>query len=547
MITIIDNEQLKKMFKGGATNININREYVDRLNVFPVPDGDTGTNMNLTMVSTINELEAVDLSDRRAVCSAISRGALKGARGNSGVILSQIFKGMTNVLSESKQIDTKVFAEALNNGSYVAYDAVTNPKEGTILTVIRAVGLCASKAAKKRHDFLNFFEIVLDKARETLDNTPNMLDVLKKAGVVDSGGMGLLMILTGMYNALAGIEMIAIPGIEPPEVIKIGPGSADSFFPDIHNLEDLKYAYCTEFFIINLKRSTTLSDIDKLRDRLSALGDCVIVVGDLSLVKVHVHTNNPDKALGFALQLGELDKPKIENMLEQSRTFKKESEKFKKKPLGMVAVSLGEGLKEIFEDLTVDAIIEGGQTMNPSVANIVDVVNSVAADTVFILPNNGNIILAAEQAKELVTCELIIIATKSVTQGIAAALNFNPDCDVPTNVLAMQKAASAVRSGQVTHAVRTTEADGFEVKEGDIIGIYNSIVAKGDDVEQVTIELIEKMIDKETASITLYFGDVVSLEAAEKLCNKLISLYTNHDVAVYFGGQTHYSYFVAVE
>ncbi|MDR3186738.1 MAG: DAK2 domain-containing protein [Christensenellaceae bacterium] len=547
MITNIDVFEIKKLLRGGAVNINIYREHIDSLNVFPVPDGDTGTNMNLTMISTIREMDATDSSDIKEVCRAFSRGALKGARGNSGVILSQIFKGIADVLSESKQINTKIFANALKNGSNKAYDAVTNPKEGTILTVIRLVSEYATKISSKKADFLDFFQLLLSRGTEILDDTPNMLPVLKKAGVVDSGGKGLLVILTGMYNALAGIEMNEDIETATEKQGTLKPQDAEIYFPDIHNLEDIQFAYCTEFFIINLKKSATTSDIDKLRDKLTQIGDCVLVVGDLALVKVHVHTNNPDKALGYALQLGELDKPKIENMLEQGRAFSRESEKHRKKPAGIVAVCVGDGLKDIFTKLNTDVILEGGQTMNPSVSDIVAAVDSVLAETVYILPNNSNIILAAEQAKELTVSELVVIATKTVPQGIAAAINFNGDADVSENITNMQLAAESVRSGQVTYAVRNTESDGFDVKCGDILGIYDKIVATGTNVDDVTVEVISKMTDATTAAITLYYGDTITVDVATSLCDRLSDLYPMYDVIAYYGGQTHYYYFIAVE
>ncbi|MDR0696915.1 MAG: DAK2 domain-containing protein [Christensenellaceae bacterium] len=547
MITTLNIEQLKGLFKGGAANIRINREYVDSLNVFPVPDGDTGTNMSLTMVATINELDNTDSTDIKTVCQAFSRGALKGARGNSGVILSQIFKGMSRAFSDASVINTKVFAQALKLGSDDAYDAVTKPKEGTILTVIRMVSQYAIKMAKTKIDFLDFFKIILAKTKTVLDSTTEMLDELKKANVVDSGGMGLLFILTGMYNSLAGIEMIESASPEQRSTLVINKSQKDEFFPDVHNLDEIKFAYCTEFFIINIKKKVTTSDIDKLRDKLMKIGDCVIVVGDLSLVKVHVHTNNPDKALTYALELGELDKPKIENMLEQGRIFKKEAELRKNKPCGLISVCVGDGLKEIFTELNVDAIIEGGQTMNPSVNDIVNLANSVKADTVYILPNNSNIILAAEQAKELTVCELIIIPTKSVQQGIAAALNFNPEASITENITNMQSAASDIKSGMITTAVRDTISNGIQVKIDDIIGVTDEITAVGDDLDDVTIRTLEKMFSEDTASITLYYGVSVEDEMAAQLCGQLRLKYPYCDVEIYYGGQSHYFYLLAVE
>ncbi|MCL2630833.1 MAG: DAK2 domain-containing protein, partial [Firmicutes bacterium] len=364
MIASITFGDLKAMFLGASKNLEVNKNLVDSLNVFPVPDGDTGTNMNLTMASTVKELQSVSECSAECVCNALTKGALKGARGNSGVILSQIFKGFAGKLKDSHNITTKEFALAIKNGANTAYDVVTNPKEGTILTVARLMGDYAVKIASKKPDFLDFLQLILKRGEEILADTPNMLPVLKKAGVVDAGGKGFLVIIYGMYNSLAGIEVSVAEATESADL------SANiAFLPDVHNLEDIEFAYCTEFFVVNLKKITTMSDIDKFRDRLAKMGDSVVVAGDLSLVKVHVHTNSPDKAMGYALQLGELDNVKIENMLEQNREFKKEIEsktQAPKKESAMVAICLGSGIKEIFTQLGVDVVLEGGQTMNPS-------------------------------------------------------------------------------------------------------------------------------------------------------------------------------------
>lgn len=543
MITTLTNIDIKNIFAGAARNLELNKSLIDSLNVFPVPDGDTGTNMNLTMASAIREMEAVGSDLLADTCKAISKGALKGARGNSGVILSQIFKGMSEVMAEGQTVNTKTFAKALKHGSNVAYDVVTHPKEGTILTVIRMVSEYSAKIANRQSDFLEFFKKILEKGEEVLAATPEMLPVLKKAGVVDAGGKGLLTILYGMYNILAGIEMLA------PEAREETPGTPQqtAFRLDVHNLEEITFAYCTEFFIINLRKTATISDIDKLRDKLNQIGDCVIVVGDLQLVKVHVHTNSPDKALGYALSIGELDKPKIENMLEQSREFKKEIVQAELKEQGMVSVCTGEGIENIFKELGVDAIISGGQTMNPSVSDIISIVDSVGAKNVFVLPNNSNIILAAEQAKELTKANIVVIATKNIPQGIAAAINFNPDASVEDNARSMQKAAENVRSGQVTRSVRDTEMDGLELHSGDIIGIYKGIVAKGTDTDDVAAEVAAKMVDDSTAVITLYYGADITEEKAEALVQRLQSVYPYYDVMAYFGGQSHYHYYISVE
>lgn len=543
MTTRIDTSRVREMFEGGALNLENNINLVNSLNVFPVPDGDTGTNMTMTMTSSVKEMAAVEENRMDLVCQALAKGALRGARGNSGVILSQIFKGMASVLGDSDEVTTKIFARALKAGSDSAYDAVTYPKEGTILTVIRLVAQYSVKISSKKSNFEDFFKLILTKGAEVLDATPEMLPVLKKAGVVDAGGKGLLLILEGMYNVLTGVKM---EKTAETEAVSLPEMQSEGEFTDSHDPDEIHFQYCTEFFIINLFKKTTLSDIDKLRDKLNKIGDCVIVVGDLSLVKVHVHTNNPDKALGYALQLGELDKPKIENMVEQNKALKKK----KKAPLkstALVSICTGDGIARIFKELRVDKILEGGQTMNPSVSDIVDLVDSVGAKTVYILPNNGNIVLAAEQAKELTKAKLVVIATKNIPQGIAAAMNFNHDANEEENTEMMRRAIQNVRSGQVTHSVRDTEMDGFELKNGDIIGIYDKIVAKGSDINEVTKALVEKMLIDDSASISLYYGEGVDKETADKLVEELTEEYPFHDVMAYEGGQQHYYYYVSVE
>ncbi len=545
---ILTTTQFREMLHGAALNLEINRAYVDSLNVFPVPDGDTGTNMNLTMQMSVKTMDECVEDSLGAVSAAFAKGALMGARGNSGVILSQIFKGISAILKDSKELNTKVFARALKNGSLIAYDVVNAPKEGTILTVIRLVSDYALKIANKKQSFLNFFEALLAEGEKVLSKTPDMLPVLKKAGVVDAGGRGLLCMLYGMYNVLAGKEMVAevIPETDNAENV-----STDSIEHTFENLDDIKYAYCTEFFIINLFQKTTLSDIDKLRDKLDKIGDSLIVVGDLELVKVHVHTNTPDKALGYALQLGELGTLKIENMLEQNREIikkKQAAENRPPKPTGLVSICTGEGISKLFKELHCDAILEGGQTMNPSVDDIIKLVDGVNAETVYILPNNGNIVLAAEQAKELTQANLVVIATKNIPQGIAAAMNFNPEADVDTNVENMTSAMLEVKSGQVTHAVRDTEMDGIELHNGDVIGLFDKvIVSSGQNVNEVSKDVIAKMADDFTSAITLYYGAGLTENTALELSEDLEEEYPFCDVKVIAGGQHHYFYYISVE
>ena len=543
----INGATLRKFILSSAKLLDQNKNYVDSLNVFPVPDGDTGTNMSLTMLSASKEIENCPNNNIIDLSNALSKGALRGARGNSGVILSQIFKGMSSIfVQENEDINPKIFARALKEGSDIAYKAVTKPKEGTILTVIRGVAEHAVSITKKAINMEDFLKSIIEFGEQVLLQTPEMLPVLKKAGVVDAGGRGLLIILTGFYNVVTNIES--------PEILEFNDRISDKplnnymqFHADLDSLEDIEFAYCTEFFIINLYKKTTEADIDRFREKLMTIGDCVLVIGDLSLVKVHVHTNNPGTALQGALELGELDKLKIENMLEQNRALKQAQEELKS--MGMVSVSVGEGLSNIFKDLMVDYIIEGGQTMNPSADDIAQAADKVMADNVFIFPNNKNIILAAEQAKEISKRNLIIIPTVNIPQGIACALCYNPEADFEENNENMLESLQSVKAGQVTYAVRsTTLSDDMQLEQGDIIGIDSKdIVAKGKDVSAVTKELIEKMMDKDISNITLYFGsDIVEDDAAD-IVNELSKKYPKCDVDYHFGGQPLYYYIIALE
>lgn len=543
MSIYIDNSLLIEMFKGAQQNLALNKEYVDSLNVFPVPDGDTGTNMGLTMTSTVRELETVSPETVQETASAFAKGALKGARGNSGVILSQIFKGMSLVLAEAKTVNTKVFAKALLSGADKAYSAVTIPKEGTILTVIRVIGEYAVKISSRTQEFVEFFKKILKRGEEALADTPKLLPILAKAGVVDSGGQGLIYILEGMYNVVAGIPMRTVSLFKP---LTEEESKTVAFENDVHDLDNIQFAYCTEFFIINLKKHITYADIDKLRDKLQKIGDCVLVIGDLEMVKVHVHTNSPDKALGYALMLGELNMPKIENMLEQNRALKKIKSKPRKKN-GLLAISSGEGFKNLFKDLGADEVLEGGQTMNPSVNDVVELVSKINADNVFVLPNNKNIILACEQAKELVECNLVVIATVNVPEGISAAMAFNPDDEAENVESAMSSAFKNVSCIQVTHAVRDTDIDGFELHNGDIIALEKNIIAKGSEVNDVVKQAIATKDKDSICVITLYYGEDVSEEEAAALSEELTEIYSDSDVICVSGGQAHYYYLIGVE
>ncbi len=540
----INGSIFRKMIIAGASLLEQNKKLVDALNVFPVPDGDTGTNMFLTIKNATTEVNNCINNSMDSLCEAYAKGALRGARGNSGVITSQILKGLTSVLSQKQEATTKDFAKAIQEGANVAYKAVTKPKEGTILTVIRTMAEAALDAAKKHSDFEEFFEIVLDKGEEILQKTPEMLPVLKKAGVVDAGGRGLIVLFTGYYKALCGDETLTFNFDDAKPV-----QSVDDVIADINNLAEIEFGYCTEFMIIHMLKKTTEADIDKLREKLMEIGDSVLCIGDLSLVKVHVHTNNPNRALGYALELGEIWNIKIENMREQNRELKKNMKKVEElKPMGMVAVAPGDGLANLFTDLTVDQIIAGGQTMNPSAADIANAAAKVQAENVFVFPNNKNIILAAEQAKGLTDRKLHVVPTRNVPEGIAASLAFNPEASAEENLEAMTTAIECVKSGSVTYAVRATHVDGFDLSVGEIIGLDDkAILAKGSDVQKTTEELVEKLLTEDSVNITLFYGEDINEDDAEKLRASLEEKYPECEVTAIYGGQPVYYYIISVE
>ncbi len=538
----INGAMFKSMIITASKLLEINRVTVDALNVFPVPDGDTGTNMSLTVQSAVKEILGCKSNNLNAVAEAAEKGALRGARGNSGVILSQILRGICSTVKDSNEIDVKLFAQGLKAGAEIAYGAVSIPKEGTILTVARMVAENAQSICRKNRDFETFFPEILAKADEAVELTPTLLPVLKKAGVVDAGGKGLTFILQGMYKAIIGEQVYG-----GDTVLDTKSSETAMEHADIMSLGNIEFAYCTEFFIINLYKKTTLADIERLRETLMKIGDCVIVIGDLELVKVHVHSNQPGLVLTKALELGELDKLKIENMLEQNRALMRKYEE-EKKDMGMLAISAGDGLSAIFKDLMVDSVIEGGQSMNPSASDIADAVQRINAENVFVFPNNKNIILAAEQAKSLVENRVIhVIPTKNIPQGFSAALAFNPELPVDENKANMIHAMDAITVGQVTYAVRNTKLDGFELKIGDIMGLDNKkILATGKDISQVTLDLIDRLRSGEQL-ITLYYGQDVKEEDAEALRNVITEKYPDCDVEVQYGGQPIYYYFIALE
>lgn len=546
----ISSAMYRKMINAGAKVLEDNKKFVDSLNVFPVPDGDTGTNMSLTINNAVKELNNCLETSFAPVADSIAKGALRGARGNSGVILSQILKGMSTVIAAcDKDINTKTFAKAMESGAQVAYKAVTQPKEGTILTVIRIMAESAVRNAKKISDFEKFFEAILQDGEMILQQTPEMLPVLKKAGVVDAGGRGLIIIFTGMQRVLLGDEDLTI-NVDEMVSSAAADVSNNDYYVNLDNLADIEFAYCTEFMVAHMKKKTTNSDIDKLREFLMTIGDCVVCVGDLELVKVHVHTNEPNLALGAGLELGELINLKIENMVEQNRELKRKqnSRDENLKEFGMVAVAPGDGIASVFGDILVDNCIEGGQTMNPSADDIAKAVDKVPAKNVFVFPNNKNIILAAEQAKGLTKRTLHVIPTKSIPEGVSAVLAFNPDGTLEENIEAMNKAKDSVISASVTYAVRTTNIDGFDLQKGDIMGMNEkSIIAKGTLVKETTVQLVDKLINPDVCNITLFYGKEIPEDEANVLVEELQEKYPDCDVSLIYGGQPVYYYIISME
>ena len=550
MAKTINGQLFKKMILNGAHLLSQNKDYVDSLNVFPVPDGDTGTNMSLTMNSAVKEVSAIANPTLENVCNAFSKGALRGARGNSGVILSQIFKGFCSGFEGLKEITVKSFIKALALGTEVAYKAVTKPKEGTMLTIIRAMSEASASSAKKAQSVEEFLDLIIQAGEAMLKLTPEMLDVLKKAGVIDAGGRGLIIIFQGFVDILTNknLEEDITLAYEDRFNVNIGEGKFASVAHfEFGDLAEIEFAYCTEFFVINLSKKVTEAAIENFKEKLMGLGDSVLCIGDLSLIKVHIHTNDPGIAITHALELGEVDSIKIDNMLEQNRQLVGKS-KVDLKPFGMVSVCAGDGLSSIFSDLLVDCVLAGGQTMNPSAEDIAKACDGVAAENVFVFPNNKNIILAAEQAKNLTCRNIHIVPTKSVPEGLSAVLAFNGEDTLENNLTMMDAARSGVKAGLVTYAVRNTQIDEFKLKEGDIIGIDSSnIVAQGQEVKKVTKDLVSKMIDQDSTNITLYFGNNISEEEAAVVASELTKDYKQCDVDIHFGGQPLYYFIVSIE
>lgn len=556
----INADMLARMFLAGAQNIEAKKEIINELNVFPVPDGDTGTNMSLTIMSAAKEVMALDDRNMKDLAKAISSGSLRGARGNSGVILSQLLRGFTKAIRDEEEIDAMTLAAACQRARDTAYKAVMKPKEGTILTVASGIAARAAELAEETDDLEAFLPAVIEHAEEVLAKTPDMLPVLKEAGVVDSGGQGLIEVIKGAYAAFQGkeIDLSAITPGTGSAVTKIG----------AQETADIKFGYCTEFIILTEREFTEEEERD-FKAYLSSIGDSIVCVADEDVVKVHVHTNDPGLAIQRALTYGQLSRMKIDNMREEhqeklirdaekmaAKKAAEEAEKEKaqkaqepRKAMGFITVSIGEGLNEIFRELGADYIIEGGQTMNPSTEDMLNAIDQVNADTVFILPNNKNIVLAANQAKALVKeKEIVVIPTKTVPQGITAIISFMPDADAKANEEAMLEGIQQVKTGQVTYAVRDTHVDDKEIHEGDIMGIGDKgILAVGTEVEATAKEMLAELVDEDSELISLYYGEEVSEEEAEKFAAEVEELYPDVDVDFHFGGQPIYYYVMAVE
>ena len=544
----IDGSMLKEMYLSGCALLNQNRESVDALNVFPVPDGDTGTNMSQTMNAAAKELNAKPLTSVADVASVAARGALKGARGNSGVILSQILRGIASALEGNDEMDAALLVKALKSGAQTAYKAVMKPKEGTILTVARVIAEDAEAGFSGKESVEQVFARVMQSGEEILKRTPDMLPVLKQAGVVDSGGKGLMVIFAGFYSALTGTP------VETQETQTASAVLPGDFVDDHEALGEITFGYCTEFIVSHPRPDINNADVTRLRRRLERIGDCVLVISDLSVVKVHVHTNDPGKALQMALELGELDAIKIDNMLEEHRERVKKqeemlaAEKARMKEYGIVAVALGDGFSEIFKSLNVDKIVDGGQTMNPSIEEMQKAIDSTNAKNVFVLPNNTNIILAAQQAAGLTEKNVIVLPTKSVPMGISAAIAFSPDATPEENEREMSAAAEHVHTASITYAVRDTSFDGRDIHEGDIMGMLdNRIQVLGSDIHEVAEQVVDQMVTDESGIITVYYGNEITEEKAAQLTKELSELYPDCDVEIQNGGQPLYYYLISVE
>ncbi|RHL46458.1 DAK2 domain-containing protein [Eubacterium ventriosum] len=549
-MTTINAETLQKMFIAGAKNLEAKKEWINELNVFPVPDGDTGTNMTLTIMSAAKEVGAITEPTMETIAKAISTGSLRGARGNSGVILSQLFRGFTREIKKVDQIDVDVLSRACVKAVETAYKAVMKPKEGTILTVAKGMADKSCELVGESDDLVHVIDEIIKHGDYVLSQTPEMLPVLKQAGVVDSGGQGLMTVIKGAFDALLGKEIDYT--LEPVQTA----GTKVTEEVPMDDVE-IKFGYCTEF-IINLDKEMPKSEEKAFKEFLESIGDSIVLVADDEIVKVHVHTNEPGVAITKALTYGSLSRMKIDNMREehQERLIKnaeKMAEQQKadepRKKYGFVAVSVGEGLDEIFKGLNVDYIISGGQTMNPSTEDILNAIDKINADNIYVLPNNKNIILAAQQAESLIEDKnIIVVPSKTIPQGISAMIGFIPDNSPEDNKEAMIDSMSYVKTGEVTYAVRDTVIDDKEIKEGNIMGIGDEgILAVGEEIDDTTINMIKEMQDEESEIVSLYYGAEVTEEAANKLADKIAEALPEIEVEVYPGGQPIYYYIASVE
>lgn len=546
----IDAQSLKSAFITGAKSLEAKKEWINELNVFPVPDGDTGTNMTMTIMSAAKTLAAEEGDDIASMCKAIAQGSLRGARGNSGVILSQLFRGAAKILKESPVVDVFEIALAFDKASETAYKAVMKPKEGTILTVARAMGEKALEIHDEYDDIIAFLEVVLAYGDETLKKTPEMLPVLKKAGVVDSGGQGLMVILHGILEGLKGnvIELGDVVLSTKSE------GGANGAAREDIDTSDIKFGYCTEF-IVNLNKEFTDKDEEEFKEFLTSIGDSLVCVADDEVVKIHVHTNDPGLAIQRGLTFGELTNLKIDNMREEhrERVIKGvdqilESQKQKKK-MGVISVSAGSGLTSIFKEIGVDVVVEGGQTMNPSTEDILNAVEHLNAETIYILPNNKNIILAAEQAAKIVEDKkVVVIPTKTIPQGITAMISLSEDRSAEENLENATEEISNVKSAQITYAVRNTTIDDVEIHENDVMALGDTgIIGVDKSIDSAVDKALANMIDDSSELVCLYYGEEVSEEDATKLCDELVGKYENVEFELHFGGQPVYYYFISVE
>lgn len=569
-ITTINTELVAKMFLAGAKNLDAKKEWINELNVFPVPDGDTGTNMSMTIMSAAREVSALEKPEMKALAKAISSGSLRGARGNSGVILSQLFRGFTKVIAEYDEINVQILSDSFQKAVETAYKAVMKPKEGTILTVAKGMSDRALELCDDTEDLVYFCEEVIKEGDRVLDLTPEMLPVLKQAGVVDSGGQGLMQVMKGALDSLQGKEIDY--SIETPEKQPAAETGSTSYNIEAQAAQEIKFAYCTQFLIMLEKPISTRQETE-FKEYLESIGDSIVVVADDEIVKVHVHTNDPGLAMQRGLTYGSLTTIIIENMkLErdekisalkekemQSETIEDVEKQLKgeeapkeqepPKEMGFISVSIGDGINEIFQGLGVDYIIEGGQTMNPSTEDMLNAIEKVNAKNIFILPNNKNIILAANQAASLVEDKkIIVIPTKTIPQGITALINYIPDSTPEENAERMSEELGTVKTGQVTYAVRDTVIDDKEIKQDDFMGIGDQgILAVGKELEATVLDMIEQLIDEDSAIVSIYYGEDAREDAANAIGEKITEAHPDVEVEVHYGGQPIYYYVISVE